>query len=124
MLRAKKILVIDDEVIITLSCQRALKSEGYEVETALSGLEGLEIFDRGRFALVIVDNKMPGIDGFEVLRRIKDKDPLQKVILMSGYHTIEQSQKAIDRGALFYLEKPFTPDELLEVVRSIVEAND
>lgn len=113
----KRILVIDDEPIITLSCSKALTAEGYEVHTSLSGLEGLEMFYRGQYDLVIVDNKMPGIDGFEVLSKIKDHKSSQKVVIISGYSTLEQQKKAEAYGALFYLEKPFTPDELLDVVK-------
>ena len=121
---AKKILVIDDEPIITMSCQKALQSEGFEVHTCSSGLEGVEMFNKDDYDLVIVDNKMPGIDGFEVLDKVKAKRPLQKVIVISGYNTPEQFQKAQYHGASFYLEKPFTQDELLEAVHKTIGSDD
>ncbi len=117
---AKKILVIDDEPIITMSCQKALQSEGYDVHTSSSGMEGVEMFKRDNYDLVIVDNKMPGLDGFEVLVKVRAKRPSQKVIIISGYNTVEQFQKAQDYGASLYLEKPFTPDELLEAVKKTI----
>ncbi len=115
-----KILVIDDEEIIRMSCKRALIPEGYEVDTAASGREGLELFEKGKYDLVLVDLKMPGLNGIEVLLNIKSQHSDQNVMIMTGYDTIEHIVESISLGAAHYLEKPFTPDILLERINEVI----
>ena len=114
-----RILVIDDEDIVRISCKRALTPEGYEVDVAASGLEGLELFGRGKYDLVIIDLKMPGIDGMEVLKNIKKDHPAQNVIVMTGYNAPDNITSLSFEGSEF-LEKPFTPDTLLEKTNNIL----
>ena len=114
-----RILVIDDEDIVRISCKRALTPEGYEVDVAASGLEGLELFGRGKYDLVIIDLKMPGIDGMEVLKNIKKARPAQNVIVMTGYNAPDNITSLSFEGSEF-LEKPFTPDTLLEKTNNIL----
>ncbi|MBI5051090.1 MAG: sigma-54-dependent Fis family transcriptional regulator [Nitrospirae bacterium] len=116
----KKILVIDDETIIRLSCERTLIPEGYEVKSALGGKEGLEMLEKEPFTLVLLDLKMPDMDGIEVLKKIKDTWPENKVIMITGYSTVETAVKALKLGAWNYIEKPFTPDALLEAVKEAI----
>jgi DNA-binding NtrC family response regulator len=118
---AAKILVIDDEEIVCLSCQRILSEEGYDVYTRLSGPEGLRLIAEEPFDLVIVDLKMPGMDGIEVLQAIKRDYPQIPVIMMTGYATVESAVEAMKSGAFDYLPKPFTPDEVAVVVKKALE---
>ncbi len=113
----RRVLVIDDEAIVRTSCRRVLEPEGYAVVMAENGPDGLRrIRDEGPFSLVLTDLKMPGMDGIEVLRRIKDGWPDIPVVIVTGYQTIETAVKAIKLGAFDYVNKPFTPDALLDVV--------
>ncbi len=114
-----KILVIDDEAIIRISCQKALSSCNYDVKAASSGKEGLEMLENESFHLVLLDLKMPDIDGLEVLKEIKEKSPETKVIMITGYSTVDTAVKSLKLGAINYLEKPFTPNALIEAVKEI-----
>ncbi len=116
-----KILVIDDEEIARVSCRRVLAREGMQVSLASSGREGLEKLLCEPCDLVLVDLKMPEMDGVEVVRRIRDLDPSIVTVLITGYATIESAVAAMKEGAYDYLPKPFTPDELLIVVRRGLE---
>ncbi|NTU43157.1 MAG: response regulator [Nitrospirales bacterium] len=116
-----RILVIDDEEIVRISCSRALDGE-YDVDTAASGQEGLELLGKGAYNLALIDLKMPGMDGMEVLRAIKTKHPGVAVIMMTGYDTVEHIVDSISLGAAHYLEKPFTPDILVERIREVLES--
>ena len=113
----KKILVIDDEPIVRTSCIRSLSPEGYEVKSASSGKEALELLENEPFNLVLLDLKMPDMDGIEVLKKIKNTWPDTKVVMITGYSTVETAVKTLKLGAFSYLEKPFTPDTLLEIAR-------
>lgn len=113
----KKILVIDDEPIVRTSCVRSLSPEGYEVKSASSGREGLELLENEPVDLVLLDLKMPDMDGIEVLKIIKNRWPETKIIMITGYSTVETAVKTLKLGAFSYLEKPFTPDTLLETVK-------
>jgi DNA-binding NtrC family response regulator len=113
----KKILVIDDEAIVRISCERALGQEGYEVTSAASGREGIDLLEKDTFGLVLLDLKMPDIDGVEVLNTINRKWPDTKVIMITGYSTVEIAVQALRLGAYNFIEKPFTPDTLVTAVR-------
>jgi len=117
----KKILVIDDELIVRISCERTLTSEGYEVKSTASGKEGLELLEREPFALVLLDLKMPDMDGIEVLKKIKNKWPETNVVMITGYSTVDTAVKTLKLGAFNYIEKPFTPDALVNAVKEASE---
>jgi signal transduction histidine kinase len=116
-----KVLVIDDEEISRISCERILKRIGIETTKASSGRQGLDLLMREPHDLVLVDLKMPEMDGMEVARRIRAYDPNTVTIIITGYATIETAVAAIKEGAYDYLPKPFTPDELVIVVRRGLE---
>ena len=112
-----KILVIDDEDIIRASCLRVLAPEGYEVKTAGSGPEGLGLLEKESFDLVLVDLKMPGMDGLEVKQQIKKRWPETKALIITGYQSFDSETAAADRlAAADYMEKSFTPDILIAAV--------
>ncbi len=116
-----KILVVDDEEIVLLSCRRILNEEGYDVETRLSGPEALELLKQEGFDLAILDLKMPVMSGIDLLHLIKQDYPHMPVIMITGYATVETAVDAMKAGALDYLPKPFTPDEVVMVVKKALE---
>ncbi len=116
-----RILIIDDEDIVRTSCQRILEPEGYTVETAKSGPEGLNLLSRNVFDLVLTDLKMPDMDGIEVLRKIKEMWSDIETIIMTGYGTVSTAVKAMKIGAFDYIEKPFSPEELLKMISKVLE---
>jgi two-component system sensor histidine kinase/response regulator len=120
-LEQSKVLVIDDEEIARISCRRILERKGIKTALAASGREGLDILMRDPPDLVLVDLKMPEMDGVEVARRIRDYDPGIVTIVITGYATIENAVAVMKEGAYDYLPKPFTPDELLIVVKRGLE---
>lgn len=115
------ILVIDDELGIREACRRALEREGYIVETAATGRDGLRKIEEGEFDLVLVDVVMPDIQGIDLLRPIHEKDPHTICIIITGYATVELAVQAIKAGAYDFLSKPFSSDVLLMAVRQGLE---
>ena len=111
-----KILVIDDEDIVRRSCSRTLSPLGYEVRLTQSSLDGLRMIDEEKFDLVLTDIKMPDMDGIEVLKQVRDRFPEMKVIIMTGYQSVENALKSVQLGAFDYIEKPFSPDALISSV--------
>jgi DNA-binding NtrC family response regulator len=116
-----RILVVDDEMIVCESCKRILEEDGYEVETALSGMEAFEKMKENPFDIVITDLKMPGIDGMEVLRTFRKEYPDVIIIMITGFSTVETAVEAMKLGAFDYIPKPFTPDEVSIVVKKAIE---
>ena len=111
-----KILVIDDERGIREGCRRILESENYEVLAAEDGTQGLELARTDQVDVALIDLKMPGIDGLEVLREIRKIDAEIIPIIVSGHGTIESAVEAMKAGAFDFITKPFTPEELLKVI--------
>jgi len=111
----KKILVVDDEESIHLLYKEEFEEEGYEVISAINGEEALELFDKVEPDLVILDINMPGMDGIEVLRKMKEKRPDIPVILSSAYP--EYKQDLASWASDDYIVKSFNLDELKESVR-------
>ena len=119
--RTGRILVVDDEPVVCKSCARALTPEGYSVETTYSGREGIEKGVSGHFDVVVVDLKMAQVDGMQVLQNVKAAQPEVEVIVITGHSTVSTAVKAMKLGAIDYLPKPFTPDELVVVVSKAME---
>ncbi len=119
-----KILVVDDQKTVCYSLQRFLESEGYNVFTAVSGEEALKIVNDEMPALVIMDVRMPEMDGIEVLKKIKESHPDVQVIMMTAFSTTEKAIQAIKLGAYDYLIKPFDNDELLIRVRDAIKTKE
>jgi len=114
---ATRLLLIDDEEIVLDSCTEILRGEPYDVATASDGTRGLERVREFRPDLVVVDLKMPGLSGLEVLERIRDADPAIVPIVITGYATVSSAVEAMKRGAYDFLPKPFTPEEFRLIVR-------
>ncbi len=117
MAAGEKILVVDDEEGMREFLTYMLEGESYQVSTAASGLEALEKLRQDEFALVVADIKMPGIDGLEMLRRIKEIDEQTVVIIMTAYASLDTAIKAIKFDAEDYLVKPFPDtDKVLAII--------
>jgi two-component system response regulator AtoC len=112
-----KILVIDDEPILRDSLEIALKTSGYEVTAARTGEEGLEVFEKENPDLVLLDHWLPGINGDDVLRQIKERDPEIPVIIMTAQGSIELAVNSMKIGAFDFLVKPFDLDQIEALVR-------
>ncbi len=117
-----RLLFIDDEDIVLRSCRRVFGGEDVEIETAASGEEGLAKARAGRYDVVITDLKMPGLGGMDVLKALRAERPEVTVIVFTGYANVETAREALKNGAFDYIPKPFTPDEIKDVVRNALAA--
>lgn len=118
-----KILVVDDEEIVLDSCRIVLEAEGFEVIQCTSADQSLAIIRTEDISLLLVDVKMPGRDGLYLLGEVKEKWPDIPVIVMSGYATNGTILNASKKGADTFVAKPFTPDELLNVIHQVIQGD-
>jgi two-component system nitrogen regulation response regulator NtrX len=118
---SRRILVIDDEPGIRQALGQLLEYEGFEVRTASGGAEGITIYDSFRPQLVFLDVKMAGLDGLEVLKRLRTADPNATVVMISGHATIQTAVEATQLGAYDILEKPLDTDRVLVLLRNAFE---
>ena len=116
-----KVLAIDDEQIVLDSVSTILTDANYEVDTCLSGREGLSQAIEKKYDIVLTDIRMPDIGGMRVLRDVKRAKPSLPVVIVTGYATVKSAVQAMKLGAADYIEKPFTPDQLVEVVNSVLD---
>ncbi|HPU89872.1 MAG TPA: response regulator [Spirochaetota bacterium] len=122
MEKKTSMLIIDDEDIVIKSCQRILQKDNIEIDTAYSGEAGLKLAEKKDYDIVLTDLKMPGISGMDVLKSLTETKHGATVIIFTGYATVESAREALKRGAFDYIPKPFTPDELRDVVRNAIAA--
>lgn len=113
---AESILIIDDEVLTLNNLKKALEKEGYEVLLADTGERGIDVYKKNHPNLALVDLMLPGIDGIEVLKKIKKIDPQTVVIMMTAYEIIEKAVESMKFGAYDYLLKPFKISDLKATV--------
>jgi DNA-binding NtrC family response regulator len=116
------ILIIDDEEAIRDSCSMVLSKEGYSVLTSMEGIQGLKLFKQNEIHVVLLDLRLPGMQGHEILTRLKDESPETPVIIITGFASIESAVDTIKRGAFDYLAKPFSPEELRVIVKKALES--
>jgi DNA-binding response OmpR family regulator/flavodoxin len=114
------VLVIDDEVAVNNNVRKILKKKGYRVDQATSKAEALEKIDQRDYRLVLLDLKMPGVKGLELLEAIRTVRPQAKVIIITGYASIETAVQTARMGAVDYVPKPFTPDEIRSATENAV----
>jgi DNA-binding NtrC family response regulator len=110
-----KILVVDDEEIVRLSHIRTLASVHCNVEVVRDGNEALRVMEQRPADVVLLDLRMPGMDGMAVLKTIKQRWPETEVVIITGYPTIETAKEAVRLGAYDYLAKPVGPDDVINV---------
>ena len=116
-----KILIVDDELIMRESLAGWLERDGHAVQTAASGEEALEKIQKTHFDILLVDIKMEGISGLDVLRRVKETDPDAQVIMITAYGSIPSAIEAMKDGAFDYMLKPFDPNELGVLIEKIIQ---
>jgi len=119
-----RILVVDDEAVLRNNLARFLGKRGFDVDTAASGEEALERCRSTSYALVITDQRMPGIQGLELIRRLRDEHPSALVILMTAYASVDSAIEALRLGAADYLLKPVVMDNVARKVRSILRTRE
>jgi len=117
MSNAKKILVVDDQFGIRILLNEIFKKEGYVTYQAANGEQALSLVKEKQPDLIILDMKIPGMDGIEILKRLKDDALKARVIIMTAYGELDMIQEAMALGAITYFSKPFDIDELLVTVK-------
>lgn len=118
---AKSILIVDDEKNIRLTLSQALEPLHLPVQTAVNGEEALMKLQQEDVDLVLLDLKMPGMDGVEVLKQIRTRWPKVRVIIISAYGTIESAVETMKLGAVDFIQKPFSPAEIRSLVTQVLE---
>ena len=116
-----RILAVDDQRYFRELIETQLGEEGYEVRTAASGEEALHILEREDFELVITDLVMPGLDGSELVQRIKERLPDQDVVMVTGVVDVSTAVDAMKQGATDYILKPFDKEALCESIDKILQ---
>ncbi|KOO37301.1 response regulator [Priestia koreensis] len=116
----EKILVVDDQYGIRILLTEVLQKEGYQSFQAANGFQAIEITQRESPDLVLLDMKIPGMDGIEILKRLKEIDPAIKVIIMTAYGELDMIQEAKDLGALTHFAKPFDIDEIRQAIKKYI----
>ena len=118
--RKRHILVVDDEKNIRLTVQHSLIAADYDVDTAANGAEGLDRFHEGHYDLILMDLRMPQINGIEMLREIREHDKHTAAIVITAYLTIDTLLEAFSLGVSDYIRKPFSPNDVREMVRRVM----
>jgi CheY-like chemotaxis protein len=121
MEKEKRILVLDDDPVVGLSCKRILGAEGYIVTSVPKGEEAIKRLSNEEFDLLISDVRLPDIYGIDVLREARQIQPKTDVVIITGYPTLDDAKEAIRLGAFEYLEKPFTPDFMMNVANRVFD---
>ena len=116
-----KILIVDDELIMRESLAGWLERDGHTVDKAASGEEALEKCEKTRYDILLLDIKMEGMSGLEVLKKVKENDPDVSVVMITAYGSIPSAIEAMKSGAYEYLLKPFDPDELMMLIEKIIK---
>ncbi len=118
---SKPILIVDDEKNIRLALSQSLETLGVESDTAADGEEALSKLKEKDFGLILLDIRMPGMDGMEVLRKVREIRPDIRVIMITAYGTIESAVEAMKLGAVDFLQKPFDPEEIRGLVSRVID---
>ena len=118
------ILIVDDEEDLASTLAERLELRGFQVTAVTSGAEALDVVSANRFSVLILDVKMPGIGGLELMTRIKQEQPDLPVILFTGHSSLADAQKGIDEGAFAYLQKPIKIDKLVETVKGAIGGSE
>lgn len=117
-----KIIVVDDEPLVGKRLKPALEKSGYEVEIYETGAGALKRIEEKNFDIVVTDVRMDEVDGMDILAGVTSKAPHAKVIIITGYATIELAREALAKGAFDFIAKPFKPDDLREIIQKAASA--
>lgn len=119
-----QIMIVDDELIVRQSLKHWFEEEGYSVDTATDGESAFEKFERGRFDILFVDMKMPGMNGLDLLTKVKRIDPDVVVILITAFASVASAIKSLKNGAFDYITKPIDPDELSHIAANALKQRE
>ncbi|AOT69046.1 sigma-54-dependent transcriptional regulator [Geosporobacter ferrireducens] len=117
----KKILVVDDEKNIRMTLTHCLRDQVCKIDIAVNGEEALQKLMSADYDLVLLDIKMPGLTGMQVLEKMREKGSRVDVIMMTAYGTIERAVEAMKLGAIDFISKPFTPEEIRNIVKEVLD---
>jgi DNA-binding response OmpR family regulator len=120
-MKGKPILIADDEKNIRLTLSLALEALGVEIETVENGEDALAKLKEKDFGLILLDLHMPGVDGMEVLRQVREIRPEIQIIIITAYGTVDRAVEALKLGAVDFIQKPFVPEEIREVVARVID---
>ena len=117
----KRILIVDDERNVRLTYRTALETEGFEVAEAESGATAVEKFAQSTFDVAVLDLRMPEMDGLELLEAMRDKNIKTPAVIITAYGDVPNAVKAMKLGAIDFLAKPVTPDQLRTILNEVIE---
>ncbi|MDI6800928.1 MAG: response regulator [Thermodesulfovibrionales bacterium] len=117
----QRILVVDDDPVICLSCKRILGAEGFSVFTVEDGGSAIKKVSNEEFDLVITDIRLPDVYGLTVVQETKTVQPKADVVVVTGYPSLEDAKESMRLGAFEYLEKPFTPDFMMNIAKKVFD---
>ena len=117
-----KLLLVDDEIKFLESISKRLVLKNFDVTTASNGKEAIASAEKGLFDVAVVDFQMPGMDGTQVLKALKDKHKYLEIIMLTGHATVDSAVECTKLGAFKFLEKPYAFEKLVEVIKEAYEA--
>ena len=123
-MKGSRILLVDDEIVFTTNMTKLLTSRGYVVTPVNSGDSAIRELEKNDFDVVVLDLKMPGMDGISTLKEIKKLDPLTETLILTGHGSIDTAMEAIKLGAYDYLPKPCEIGELVAKIEGAREKKD
>ncbi|GAF12772.1 sporulation initiation phosphotransferase [Bacillus sp. JCM 19046] len=112
-----KVLIVDDQFGIRVLLTEVLQKDGYEMFQAANGKEALDIQAMEDISIVLLDMKIPGMDGVEILKQLKQRQPSIKVIMMTAYGELKMVNEALENGAISYMAKPFDISDVRQAIR-------
>lgn len=119
---SKRILVVDDDEMVLMALNELLKPEGYDVKTVSNGVEALKLLDENGYDLLMFDLIMPVMDGYELCRRVRQKEKYKEtpIVFLTAKSREEDRAKGLEVGANLFLSKPISPDKLIQIVSSAI----
>ncbi len=119
-----RLLVVDDDPVICHACRRIFSDQGFEVEESTDAREGLKRATEEDYAGILLDIKMPGIDGIQFLEELRKHKPALPVLIMTGYPSLSTAAAAVELGASGYITKPFTPAKIRRSVQEMLSRSE
>ncbi|AIC96290.1 Sporulation initiation phosphotransferase F [Shouchella lehensis G1] len=111
------VMIVDDQFGIRVLLTEILQKDGYQMYQAANGKEALDIQELEKIDIVLLDMKIPGMDGVEILKKMKERQPTIKVVMMTAYGELKMVNEALENGAISYMAKPFDIEDVRQVIR-------
>ncbi|MFB4213577.1 response regulator [Shouchella sp. 1P09AA] len=111
------VMIVDDQFGIRVLLTEILQKDGYQMYQAANGKEALDIQEMEEIDIVLLDMKIPGMDGVEILKKMKERQPTIKVVMMTAYGELKMVNEALENGAISYMAKPFDIEDVRQVIR-------